>query len=129
MHKTITFEPSAIDQSLWRQLTRCRNVLEGEGKSLAIALPDWHVAVADRADGPIVILAGANRSLIALGTSDDLLRAFGYQFWMAFSLATTIRPSLPANARPLLDGIDLTDVGIHGPIHGAKVYDIITWIP
>lgn len=125
-----TFEPTPSDRGFWEAAQMTRLSMARDGISLAIVLADQHLGVIPRADGPIYLIADAQRKVLALGTSDDLRAAFGTQIWIAFERATRISDQRGYDGRPILSGVDLGGrlEGVTDPIYGGQIAQVIDWI-
>jgi hypothetical protein len=125
-----TFEPTPPDRGFWEAAHMVRLSMAQDGASLALALADQHLGVIPRVDGPIYLIADAQRKVLALGTSDDLRAAFGTQIWIAFERATRVDDQRGYDGRPILSGVDLCGrlEGVTDPIYGAQICQVIDWI-
>jgi hypothetical protein len=125
-----TFTPTPAHQGYWEAIQTTRLSMARDGLSVALALADHHLGVIPRVDGPIYLIADAERVVLALGTSDDLLAGFGPQLWTAFERATRISDHRGYDGRPILSGVDLTGHldAPTAPIYGGPIWQVIDWI-
>lgn len=126
----IQFEATPADKGFWEALQMTRLSMARDGLSVALALADQHIGVIPRVDGPIYLIADANRKVLALGCSDDLLVGFGTQLWTAFERVTRVDDQRGFDGRPILSGVDLDgrlDAST-APIYGAPIWQVINWV-